>query len=126
MNNSVSFYLLINLIFGYLFVKVESFLPVARNGHSAITVDNKLYFFGGADANNNYLSEVFYLDFSKSFNISVPSWNDISNPSIVPLKNLWITNVLIDNKNNPIIYLIGGTMDKDDSFAPMVHTFNPN
>ncbi len=129
LNNYVSFYLLINFIFGYSFFEVESFVPLGRLAHSAITVDNKLYFFGGVDINRYDTSEVFYLDLTKPFDAVAPSWNDISASSAIPFRSAWAAITLTNNSNNPTIYLIGGTMHNEnveDSSISMVHTFNPN
>ncbi len=129
LNNYVSFCLFFNLIFGYSFFEVESFVPIERRGHSAISVGNKLYFFGGVNVKHNPLSELFYLDLSKPFNAAAPSWNDISVSSTIPLGSAWAAVTLTNNNNNPNIYIIGGLMknqSNEDSLDSLVYTFNPN
>src|SRR6266498_2872843 len=129
LNNHVTFYLFFNFIFSYLFFEVESFVPLGRIAHTAITVDNKLYFFGGVDINRYDTSEVFYLDLTKPFDAVAPSWNDISASSAIPFRSAWAAVTLTNDSNNPTIYLIGGTTQNEtgeDSFTSLVHTFNPN
>ena len=107
LNNYVIFYLFINFIFGYLFFEIESFVPLGRLAHTAITVDNKLYFFGG-DISGYDTTEVFYLDLTKPFNVISSSWNDISTSSAIPFRSTWAAIALTSNNNNLTIYLIGG------------------
>ncbi len=128
LNNYVIFYLFINFIFGYLFFEIESFVPLGRLAHTAITVDNKLYFFGG-DISGYDTTEVFYLDLTKPFNVISSSWNDISTSSAIPFRSTWAAIALTNNSNDPTVYLIGGTMHNEnveDSFISLVQTFNPN
>ncbi len=108
LNNYVTFYLLINFIFGYSFFEVESFVLLGRLAHTAITVDNKLYFFGGVDVSNIFTTDIFYLDLTKLFNAVAPSWNDISASSAIPFRSTWAAIALTSNNNNLTIYLIGG------------------
>src|SRR6266498_496639 len=117
------------LILYYLFFRVESFTPVGRIGHSSVLVGDKLYFFGGiSDADVYGLNEVFYLNVSKSFNLAVPPWFDLTQNAGIPFKSCWGTVSLNDKEQT--IYLFGGIMgdiftDKD-AFISNVYSFNLN
>src|SRR6266542_1689026 len=125
----VSFYLLFfNIIFFYSFFGVESLIPEGRNAHSSITVNNQLYFFGGVNDDDVVLSEVFYLDLSKPFDTNAPSWIDISASSAIPVRSAWPAVTLINNNNDPTIYLIGGIMrdqNNQNLLTTLVYQFNP-
>ena len=105
--NYISLYL---LFLSYLrFVpEVESFTPMGRTAHSSVVADNKLFFFGGVLDNRKYSNEVFYLDLSQSFNMSAPSWNDLTLNTGIPFKHGWGTTSFSDINNEKIIYLYGG------------------
>jgi len=111
-----------------LFYKVDPFIPVGRLAHSSVLVGNKLYFFGGIKNDGVCLNEVFYLDVSKSFNLAVPSWVDLTQNAGIPFKSCWATVSLNDKEQT--IYLFGGTMDdlttNKDAFISNVHSFNLN
>ncbi len=106
-----------------MFFRAESFTPVGRIGHSSVLVENKLYFFGGADG--GCFNEVFYLDVSKSFDFAVPPWVDLAG---IPFKSCWGTVSLNDVQQT--IYLFGGHMDdlttNKDAFISNVHSFDLN
>jgi hypothetical protein len=124
--NYVSFYLFFIV---YLFLEIESFTPAGRLGHSSVLVGKKIYFFGGV-INGVGSNEVFYLDFSQSFNIEVPPWNDLTPRAGIPFKSYWGTASLSDINNEQTIYLIGGQTNSIntnvDNFVSMVHSFNLN
>ncbi|CAI2182423.1 19557_t:CDS:2 [Funneliformis geosporum] len=116
------------LILSYLIFEVESFTPAGRLAHSSVLVVNRIYFFGGVDDQSNDLSEVFYLDLSKPFDMATPSWKDMSATSAIPFRSAFATTASTNNDNNPIIYLIGGlTRDQNnvDTFISLIHAFNP-
>jgi len=124
-----SFYLLFfNIIFFYSFFIVESLIPEGRNAHSSITVNNQLYIFGGVNDNDVVVSEVFYLDLSEPFDANAPSWIDISASSAIPVRSAWPAVTLINNNNDPTIYLIGGIMREKNNqnlVTTLVYQFNP-
>src|SRR6266542_6656530 len=82
------------LILGIL-IKVEPFTPQARVGHSSVLVENKLYFFGGNNLSNNF-DEVFYLNTSKTFNITSQPWIDLTASAKIPFGSSWSTVLLIN------------------------------
>jgi N-acetylneuraminic acid mutarotase len=117
------------LVLGIYIVEIKSFTPVGRRAHSSILVGTKLYFFGGVNDANLFLDEVFYLDVSSTFNTMSPPWVDLTASAKIPFKSGYATVSLIDNNNDPIIYLIGGVIDSasdDDAFISSVHTYNIN
>src|SRR5688572_27356486 len=93
-------------ILSHLFLRVESFTPGGRVGHSSVLVKEKLYFFGGMNG-ITCTNEVFYLDVSKSFNSSNPTWTDVTQDVGIPFGSCWAT-VSYDMKQT--IYLFGGYM----------------
>ena len=117
------------LILGISIIEVNSFTLIGRYGHSSVLLGNKLYFFGGyllsSLSNSN---EIFYLDVSQPFNSGNPPWVDLTQAAI-PFKSSFATVSLIDNNDNPTIYLFGGYMNdpvsNNDSFVSFIHTFNP-
>src|SRR6266498_3261622 len=114
-------------ILSYLFFRVEPFTPEERMAHSSILVGDKLYFFGGFST-GSCSNEIFYLDVSKSFYSSTPTWIDLTQDAGIPFKSCWETISLNDKEQT--IYLFGGIM-KDlttntDAFTSNVHSFNLN
>jgi len=110
-----------------LFFNVESFTPEGRVAHSSVLVGDKLYFFGGFST-GSCSNEIFYLDVSKSFYSSTPTWIDLTQDAGIPFKSCWETISLNDKEQT--IYLFGGIM-KDlttntDAFTSNVHSFNLN
>ncbi|RIB12751.1 hypothetical protein C2G38_2199816 [Gigaspora rosea] len=65
------FFLILSCI--NLFVICDDF-PSPRAAQASSLVNNKLYFFGGVFA-DNFTNEVWYLDLSNSFNLSVLPWH---------------------------------------------------
>ncbi len=116
--------LLFILIIIFSLFDVESFTPEGRFGHSSIIVDNKLYFFG--DLGEKFSQEVFYVDLSKPFNAVAPSWIDISDSSTIPFFSVWTSIALINNDNDPNIYLIGGMIDPTsfEDVPSLTYVFN--
>ena len=116
------------LILGIFIIGVESFTPKGRAAHNTALVGSKLYFFGGSIVNDFSSNEVFYLDVSQTFNVAAPSWTDLTASAKIPFGSEWGTVSLIDNNNDPIVYLFGGVMrdpiSNEDTFNSNVHTFN--
>jgi N-acetylneuraminic acid mutarotase len=98
------------LILSIFIIRVESFTPKERAVHSSALVGTKLYFFGGSVFNDFSSNEVFYLDVFQTFNFESPPWTDLTTSAKIPFGSEWGTVSLIDNNNNPIIYLYGGFM----------------
>src|SRR3954454_20478413 len=116
------------LILGIFTIRVESFTPKGRAGHCSALVGTKLYFFGGPIVNDFSSNEVFYLDISQTFNSASPPLTDLTASAKIPFGSEWGTVSLIDNNNDPIIYLFGGLMrdpvSNKDTFNSNVHTYN--
>ncbi|CAG8518776.1 13779_t:CDS:10, partial [Acaulospora morrowiae] len=73
-----------SLFFLFFIRDTSSFTVGGRAGHSAALYEKKIYFQGGKSYNASSSKDFFYLDTSKSF--------DITNPSSVPWVNLLIPN----------------------------------
>src|ERR1043165_3798454 len=116
------------LILGIFIIGVESFTPKGRAGHSTALVGTKLYFFGGSIENDFSSNEVFYLDVSQTFNFASPPWTDLTATAKILFGSEWGTVSLIDNNNDPTIYLFGGIMrdpvTNQDTFNSNFFTFN--
>jgi N-acetylneuraminic acid mutarotase len=116
------------LILSIFIIRVESFTPKERAVHSSALVGTKLYFFGGSIINDFSSNEVFYLDVSQTFNFASPPLTDLTASAKIPFGSEWGTVSLIDNNNNPIIYLFGGFMrdpvTNQDTFNTNVLTFD--
>jgi len=114
-------------ILSYLFFRVEPFTPEERMAHSSILVGDKLYFFGGFST-GSCSNEIFYLDVSKSFYSSTPTWSDLTQDAGIPFKSCWETVSLNDKEQT--IYLFGGIMKdlttNNDVFTSNVHSLNLN
>src|SRR6266540_4049551 len=114
-------------ILSYLFFRVESFTPEGRIGHSSVLVGNKIYFFGGKNI-NVCTNEVFYLDVSKPFDSSTPTWIDLTHDAGMPFRSCWGTVSLNDKEQT--ISLFGGFMydltKETENFISNVHSLNLN
>ncbi|CAG8493315.1 18456_t:CDS:10 [Acaulospora morrowiae] len=73
-----------SLFFLFFIRDTSSFTVSGRAGHSAALYEKKIYFQGGKSYNVSSSNDFFYLDISKSF--------DITNPSSVPWVNLLFPN----------------------------------
>ncbi|CAI2164878.1 339_t:CDS:2 [Funneliformis geosporum] len=110
-----------------LLFRVESFTPVGRYAHSAVLVGNKIYFFGGFNG-KTCTNEVFYLDISQKFNAELPPWTDLTLNSGIGFESCWAAAAVINNDNNPNIFLIGGLtslQDENELGSQQVYVFNP-
>src|SRR6185436_14858169 len=67
-------------------------------------------------------------DVSQTFNIASPPLTDLTASAKIPFSSAWATISLINDNDNPTIYLIGGLMrnptSNEDIFISNVHTFN--
>ncbi|KAF0515754.1 galactose oxidase [Gigaspora margarita] len=96
-------FFILNLIL--IFANCQN-IPDSRFEQTGVLVNEKIYFFGGILQNTSHNNEVWYLDFSKSFNITSPSWHkDVE----LPIKYDFGTSCgsRIDNFT---VFLIGGRM----------------
>ncbi|KAF0538411.1 galactose oxidase [Gigaspora margarita] len=76
-----------------------------RYAQTSSFVNNKLYFFGGF-IGDNVKNEVWYLDLSSSFNVSVPPWHKgQESPLAVNLASSCVSPI-----DNSSVFLIGGNM----------------
>src|ERR1043165_7876496 len=96
-------HLFIIFVFGFIFFEVEPFVPRGRLAHSSILVGDRIYFFGGTFDEIYNTDEVFYLDISKSFDVTNPPWVQLGG---IPIGSSWATVAYSD----PNIYLFGGVM----------------
>ena|SRR5688572_9377567 len=101
-HNNVSFCLFLLI---YLFIGVETFIPLGRFGHSSVLVGKKLYFFGGEVKDFDCLKEVFYLDLSQPFNTASPPFTE--NEGMF-FKSCWGTFLLSELNNEQTVFSCGG------------------
>ncbi|CAI2176086.1 2118_t:CDS:2 [Funneliformis geosporum] len=110
----------------HMILGVESFVPKRRLAHSSILVEDKLYFFGGFDAEDFQVAkELFYLDVSRPFDKSNKPWVYLTS---IPFGSLWATVAYNNINNDSNIYLFGGYMIDEfgDLFTSIIHRFNIN
>ena len=110
-----------------LFLKVESFTPTGRYGHSSVVVGNRLYFFGGNKNSFNCSNEVFYLDISQPFNIASPPWMDLTSNEGMPVNSCWGAVSLSITNNEQNIYLFGGfarDIVTDSNVTSFIYKYN--
>ncbi|CAG8692880.1 32944_t:CDS:2, partial [Racocetra persica] len=108
-------------------LNVRSFTPDPRGGHTAILVNDKIYFMGGSRPipktssawtpthQFNLSDEVFYLDLSSWFTINSPFFTDLSAISRMPFGNEKGTTVL--GTSGVRIFLIGGVQQDMTTFS---------
>src|SRR5438132_9983331 len=82
------------------------FVPTPHYAASSEIINDKLYVIGGDTINSTASREVIYLDLSKDFNSSSPSWVDYSNISPLPVLNSWADSC--KDKDNKTMYVFGG------------------
>ncbi|KAF0526948.1 galactose oxidase [Gigaspora margarita] len=121
--NLIYFFLVLSHV--NLFVISDDY-PSSRWQQTASLVNNKLYYFGGiGEINYNSVNEVWYLDLSSPFNVSMPPWHkDQGLPPIIYASSCVSP---IDNS----VFLIGGIRpsitNTDYVFYPSeVYEFYPN
>ncbi len=123
-HNYISYYLFF-ILFVHPFFGVETVTPLGRLGHSAVLIENKLYFFGGEINFYVCLNDVLYLDVSQR---SPPFFN-VTGSEGMPFKGCWGTFLLSEvNNEQPIFLFSGYTYDlvtNNDSFTSLVYTFDP-
>ncbi|CAG8635200.1 22781_t:CDS:2 [Dentiscutata erythropus] len=101
-----------------------AYFPEERSGHTAVLVENKLYFLGGKDNYGQRTNDFFYLDFSKPFlitNLSFLPFHDLSylSKSLPPHQRG--TASLCGNMS---IYFFGGERDLSNKQDSLIYTFN--
>ncbi|RIA84327.1 hypothetical protein C1645_832440 [Glomus cerebriforme] len=64
--------------------QMTPFKPRVSHSHTATIIDNKLYILGGIGLKYLVEKELFYLDFSVSFNTQNLLWKDISSIDMLP------------------------------------------
>ncbi|CAJ0844254.1 8612_t:CDS:2, partial [Entrophospora sp. SA101] len=75
------------------------------HGHTAVLVDNKIYFQGGSGPTTPVIDNFFYLDVSKTFDIKLLPWTDLS----YKVSSARITGASCVNEiKNDSIFFIGG------------------
>src|ERR1044072_7789666 len=77
-----------------LFLRIESFIHRGLMGHSAVLVENKLYFFGGNRYDASCSNVVFYLDVSESFSFADPPLVYFTENIKIPFGSCWGTALL--------------------------------
>ncbi|RIB14218.1 hypothetical protein C2G38_1674102 [Gigaspora rosea] len=96
------FFIILNFV--NLFVICDDF-PTPRGTQASSLVNNKLYFFGGSSG-DNFTNEVWYLDLSNSFNVSLPPIHKGQEmPVAVSLASSCVSPI-----DNSSVFLIGGNM----------------
>nr|CAG8502770.1 12688_t:CDS:2 [Entrophospora candida] len=84
---------------------IYAYVPSARHGHTAVLVDNKIYFQGGSGATTPVIDNFFYLDVSNTFDIKLLPWTDLS----YKVSSARITGASCVNEiKNDSIFFIGG------------------
>ncbi|KAF0526947.1 galactose oxidase [Gigaspora margarita] len=122
-HNAIYFVLILRYV--NLFVICDD-SPSPREAQTASLVNNKLYFFGGRDINNNPTNEVWYLDLSSPFNVSMLPWHkdqglplaiNYASSCVSPIDN----SVFIIDVSRPFI------TNTSDAFYPSeIYEFDPN
>ncbi|CAG8442533.1 3021_t:CDS:2, partial [Scutellospora calospora] len=119
------FYLLFILSLNVL--NIYSFIPEPRGGHTALLVNNKIFFFGGSRPipktspqwnithQYNLSDEVFYLDLSSQFSVDLPPFTDLSSTSRIPFGTEKGTTVI--GNNGIRIFLVGGVQQDMTTFG---------
>src|ERR1051325_11370510 len=105
----ISISLILFLYVLHLNNSVYAFVPAARFGHTAALINNNIYFQGGAAAKENILSDLFYLDVSKSFDItdiSLMPWTDLS---FIKGSSFRLIGTSCGIKNSSIFFIGGAT-----------------
>ncbi|CAG8521317.1 13874_t:CDS:2 [Dentiscutata heterogama] len=101
-----------------------AYFPEERSGHTAVLVENKLYFLGGKDNYGQRTNDFFYLDVSKPFlitNLSFLPFHDLSYLSTTLPPHQRGTASLCGNKS---IYFFGGERDLSNKQDSLIYTFN--
>ncbi|RIB12750.1 hypothetical protein C2G38_2041568 [Gigaspora rosea] len=122
--NIIYFFLILSHV--NLFVIGDDY-PSPRQDQTASLVNNKLYYFGGfSETNKDFINEVWYLDLSSPFNVSMPPWHkDQGLPPAINYASSCVSP--IDNS----VFLIGGnrpfiTNMYDTFYSSEVYEFDPN
>ncbi|KAF0526946.1 galactose oxidase [Gigaspora margarita] len=106
--NIFDFFLILSFV--NLFVICDDIpSPSPRDSLASSLVNNKLYFFGGIGS--ELTNEVWYLDLSNSFNVSVPPWHkDKELPVAIAFASSCVSPI-----DNSLVFLIGGNMSHADN-----------
>ncbi|KAF0424518.1 galactose oxidase [Gigaspora margarita] len=108
---------------------IRAFTPQLRGDHTAVLLNDKIYFNGGnfslgPQNTSVYASDqLFYLDVSKSFSIddiSLMPWTDLS--SVANLANRSQSAACLDGISNTSIYFIAGQIGAGGSFLNVYDT----
>src|SRR5688572_30581681 len=105
------FFIYLNLFQLIIEIKSQeaSFKPQKRGAHTATLIEGKLYILGGYSVDNDVIeSQFFYLDVSRSFNITVPTWKNLTNVNSVPPPHSRAASVRGGENNNTLV-LFGGS-----------------
>src|SRR5437660_3086877 len=87
-------------------------IPAPRYAASSEIIKDRLYVIGGqvssagTTSSSSTSREVIYLDLSKSFNSSSPTWVDYTQIGSLPVLNSWADSC--KDKDNKKIYVFGG------------------
>ncbi|CAG8587183.1 7063_t:CDS:2 [Gigaspora margarita] len=112
-----------------LYNYIRAFTPQLRGDHTAVLLNDKIYFNGGnfslgPQNTSVYASDqLFYLDVSKSFSIddiSLMPWTDLS--SVANLANRSQSAACLDGISNTSIYFIAGQIGAGGSFLNVYDT----
>ncbi|RIB14811.1 hypothetical protein C2G38_1623811 [Gigaspora rosea] len=99
------YYILFFVVFNSVsFFVICQNIPSPRREQASTLVGTRLYFFGGDTSSIGFPNEVWYLDLSSSFNISMPPWHsDIAMPVGYILGTSCLSPI-----DNSTVFLIGG------------------
>ncbi|CAJ0764896.1 10869_t:CDS:2, partial [Entrophospora sp. SA101] len=84
---------------------IYAFTPVARYGHTAALVDNKIYFQGGKSMSHD-IENFFYLNVSTAFNLNYIPWTSLSSVNYGSPRTIGAS--CVNEAKNDSIFYIGG------------------